>query len=293
MAKWLLLDGFNLAFRSFYAIPELSRSDGFPTNAIHGWLRTLWILEDREKPDHMVLFFDLGAPKAREALLASYKAQRKETPKDLVAQIPWLKKIAESLGCPIVEQSEVEADDLIASAAFQLKKEGHQAFIVSADKDFAQCIQPNITQILPPPTVNPKLGWRVLDKDGVLKKFGVPPAKIVDYLALIGDVSDNIPGVEGVGPKTATCWISEYGSVEGIIKKANYLKPVRFQVSVPKCADRLRTNVKLITLDTALDVGSLEKQSPQPQQLCEILKIMEMKTSLRDACKRFNLPLPS
>jgi len=233
VAKWLLLDGFNLAFRSFYGIPELSRSDGFPTNAIHGFVRTLWYLEDHEKPDRVAIFWDLGGSQERLALMPTYKANRSEPPEAFTLQIPWMKKLSLVLGYALVEEEGVEADDLIASAAIKLKKNGAQVCIVSSDKDLAQILQPGIVQLLPPPTQNPKLGWRKLAYDGVIEKFGVPVEKMVDYLSLMGDSSDNIAGLPGVGPKTAVKWIQEYGSVEGVISKVNYIEPKRFQFVVP------------------------------------------------------------
>ena len=147
MAKWLLIDGFNLAFRSFYAIPELGRSDGFPTNALHGWMKTMWYLQDKEKPDHVVAFFDLEGSAVRQALMPEYKAHRKETPAELKEQIPWIKKLTAALGIAVVEKAGVEADDILASAAVKLAAEGNDVFMVSADKDLAQVIRPGISQL--------------------------------------------------------------------------------------------------------------------------------------------------
>ena len=199
MAKWLLVDGYNMAFRAFYGMPELTRSDGFPTGALHGWVKTMWKLQDQEKPDAMVVFFDLGGSQDRLALHPEYKAQRKETPEPLEKQIPVIKELTRAMGLIGVELDGVESDDLLAAQARALGKAGHDVLIVSADKDFAQCVDERIKILLPPPTANPKLGWRVLDPAGVVEKFGVPPAQIAEYLALIGDTSDNIPGVNGVG----------------------------------------------------------------------------------------------
>ena len=117
------------------------------------------------------------------------------------------------MGFGQVEKAGVEADDLLAAAAHELVAQGHQVVIVSSDKDLAQCIGSGVTQLLPPPTANPRLGWRMLDEEGVQKKFGVKPAQIPEYLALVGDAADNIKGLPGVGPKTASKWLSAYGSL--------------------------------------------------------------------------------
>ena len=190
MSKWLLVDGYNMAFRAFYGMPELTRADGFPTGALHGWVKTMWRLQDQEKPDAMLVFFDLGGSQDRLALHPEYKAQRKDTPEPLEKQIPLIKELTRAMGLVGVELDGVESDDLVASQARALANAGHEVLIVSADKDFAQCVDERIKILLPPPTANPKLGWRVLDAAGVLEKFGVPPALIAEYLALIGDTSE-------------------------------------------------------------------------------------------------------
>ncbi len=288
MLNTLLLDGYNLVFRAYYGMPELTRSDGFPTNVVHGWLRTLWLLEDQQKAEGMVAFFDLGPPTEREALQADYKANRSETPEDLEKQVPWVKRLTVALGLPVVEQQGVEADDLIGAAALRLMQAGQTATIVSADKDLGQVVQPGISQLLPPPTANPRLGWRLLDAEGVKKKFGVPPEKIPDYLALVGDTSDNIPGLQGVGPKTAAKWILEYGDLEGIIAQANYIKPPRFQDKVAAQKDDLRRNLKMVTLNTELPLpDSLVRNPVQVEEAAAILEALEMRTAARDCRKRY------
>ena len=161
MAKWLLVDGFNLAYRCFFAIPELARADGFPTNALHGWVKSLWRLADQEKPDATLVFFDLGGAQDRLALLPEYKAQREEMPEALVKQVPDIKALTRAMGLGGVEQDGVESDDLLASAgAGRSPREGDEVLIVSSDKDFAQIVGERIRIMLPPPSANPKLGWR-------------------------------------------------------------------------------------------------------------------------------------
>lgn len=288
MAKWLLVDGYNMAFRAFYGMPELTRADGFPTGALHGWVKTMWKLQDQEKPDGMVVFFDLGGSQDRLALHPEYKAQRKETPEPLEKQIPVIKDLTRAMGLVGVEVDGVESDDLLASEARRLAAEGHDVLIVSADKDFAQCVDDRIRILLPPPTANPKLGWRILDAAGVVEKFGVPPAQIAEYLALIGDTSDNIPGIDGVGPKTAAKWFAEFKTLEGIITAAGSLKPDRFREAVAKDAERLRLNLKLTTLTGAAAHVKVTAGEPQVARLFELLGTLEMRSSLAEAQKRYS-----
>lgn len=287
MAKWLLVDGYNMAFRSFYGMPELTRSDGFPTGALHGWIKTMWKLQDQEKPEGMLVFFDLGGSTHRLALHPEYKAQRKETPAPLEQQMPVIKEMTRAMGLVGVELDGIESDDLLASHARMLANAGHDVLIVSADKDFAQVVSDRIKILQPPPTANPKLGWRLMDATGVVEKFGVPPAQIAEYLALVGDTSDNIPGVDGVGPKTAAKWFAEFKTLEGIIAGAATLKPDRFRDAVTQSATRLRMNLELTTLHPQAALPHVAPTAPESRALFSILEKLEMKSSLAEAQKRY------
>ena len=200
--RWLLIDGFNLVFRSHFAMERSNlrrQSDQFPTGALHGWMKSLLDLREGEKPDRCAVFFDLGGSDRHLAVLPDYKAQRDDTPEEIVQQLPEIKRLTKLLGFQVYERRGVEADDLIATAVRILAAAGDECVIVSADKDFGQCVGGPVVQLAPPPTANPAMGWRRLDPAAVTEKFGVPPARIADYLALVGDASDNIPGVPGVG----------------------------------------------------------------------------------------------
>jgi DNA polymerase-1 len=290
MAKWLLVDGFNLAYRCFFAIPELARADGFPTNALHGWVKSLWRLSDQEKPDGTLVFFDLGGAQDRIALHPEYKANREEMPEALSQQIPIIKELTRAMGLGGIEVDGVESDDLLASHACSLARRGDQVLIVSSDKDFAQIVGERIRMMLPPPTANPKLGWRVLDEAGVVAKFGVPPSQIADYLALVGDTSDNIPGLDGVGPKTASKWLAEHGSLEGVIAAAGRIAPERFRAPLAAAADRLRLNLRITTLNLSLPPPSPEHCVARASELFGILERMEMRSALADARDRYGQP---
>jgi len=287
MSLWLLLDGNNLAYRAFYGMPDLARSDHFPTGALHGWLRTLWMLQDQEKPARLVVFFDLGASTRHEALLADYKAQRKEMPPPLFQQLEPIKRLTRALGFPVIERAGVEADDLLASAATQLAAKGHEVFIVSADKDFGQLVHDGLKQLVPPPTANPKLGWKRLDAAGVKEKFGVKPALIPALLALTGDTSDNIPGLDGVGYKTAAKWLDEFGDLDTLLRRWDWVKPDRFRPQLRDAGPLLKRNLELVTLQKELDPGALEAPAADPAALFAFLEEMEMKRSLEEAKRRF------
>lgn len=287
MAKWLLVDGYNMAFRAFYGMPELTRTDGFPTGALHGWIKTMWKLQDSEKPDGMLVFFDLGGSTHRLALHPEYKAQRKETPEPLERQMPIIKELTRAMGLVGIELDGVESDDLLASHARMLAGAGHDVLIVSADKDFAQCVGGPIKILLPPPTANPKLGWRLLDTAGVVEKFGVQPTQIAEYLALVGDTSDNIPGIDGVGPKTAAKWFAEHKTLEGIIAAAPHLKPERFREAISQSAERLRMNLQLTTLHPQMPLPHVGPGDPDTAKLFPLLESLEMKSSLAEARTRY------
>ena len=290
MAKWLLVDGFNLAYRCFFAIPELSRADGFPTNALHGWVKSIWKLADQEKPEGTLVFFDLGGAQDRLASHPEYKAQREEMPEALAKQLPYVRSLTRALGCVGIELEGVESDDLLAAEAVALAQAGHEVLIVSSDKDFAQIVDERIKILLPPPTANPKLGWQVRDAAGVREKFGVPPSQIADYLALVGDASDNIPGINGVGPKTASKWLAEWGSLEGVIAHAAELQPERFRAAVASETDKLRRNLKLTTLNVALPSLVLSKPTPAPEELYRLLEELEMRSAMQEARQRYGQP---
>lgn len=287
--KVLLLDGFNLAFRSFYAVPELSRPDGFPTNALHGWLKTIWHLADRFAGAEMLAVFDLDGDHMRQELCPEYKANRSQMPEALRRQLEPLKQLARLTGVACIEESGVEADDIIATLAKRMAEAGRPVWIVSADKDLGQCVGGLVRQLLPPPTANPRLGWRDLDAGGVEEKFGVSPAQIADYLALVGDTSDNVRGLDGVGPKTAAAWLRANRDIEGIIARCGMLKPKRFQGMVHAEQARLRRNLQLTRLRTdrpaPVEPGVLDLPG-----LLAFLESMEMRTSRAEAQKRYGTP---
>ncbi|HEV3010560.1 MAG TPA: DNA polymerase, partial [Burkholderiales bacterium] len=211
----LLVDGSSYLYRAFHALPGLkSPKTGEPTGAIYGVLNMLRKLAADYKPAALVCVFDAKGKTFRDADYADYKANRTPMPDDLGAQVAPLHEAVAALGWPVLMIEGVEADDVIATLAEEAKRGGWRAVISTGDKDFAQLVDERVT------LVN-TMSNELLDIDGVKRKFGVPPEKFLDYLTLVGDQIDNIPGVDKVGPKTACKWIEKYGSLEGVLEHAD------------------------------------------------------------------------
>lgn len=256
-------------------------SDQFPTGALHGWIKALQDLRESEAPDRCIVFFDLGGSDRHLAVLPEYKGQRDDTPPDIILQLPEIKRLTALLGFQVVEQRGVEADDLIATAVQRLSAGGDECVIVSADKDFGQCVGGKVCQLAPPPTANPAAGWRRLDAAGVEEKFGVPPSRIADYLALVGDTSDNIPGLKGVGPKTAVKWLQQYGDLAGVLGAAETLEPIRFREQVKAEAGRIRANLTLVRFKTDFAFEPRVSPAEDVAGVVAFLAAMEMHSTMR------------
>ena len=261
MADLLLVDGHNLAFRSFYGIGPLNRRDGFPTGALYGWITTLWHLQDAVRPGRTVAFFDRGRSVFRREILPIYKAQRAKTPDDLRRQLPHIREAAELMGATAIEREGVEADDLLAALAVREAGAGKTVAIASSDKDFAQIVCERIILWRPPAAGNGSGDWVPMDSAAVEEKFGVEPRSIVDYLTLVGDASDNIPGVPGVGAKTAAKWLRAYGSVEGIRRHLHELPP-RLGENFQAAEESILRNQRLIRFDLYLSLPPVPRQDP-------------------------------
>ena len=267
-------------------MPELTRQDGFPTGALHAFFASVLKLSSMDVPHSTIVFFDKGGSVRHREIYAEYKANRADMPEALRLQIPEIMKLCELMGFGIVVREGIEADDLLAAAAEKLARKDSLISIVSADKDFAQLVRPGIRQLLPPAPQKQALGWRELDMVGVKTKFGVPPSQIPDFLALVGDSADNIPGIDGVGPATAAKWLKEYGDLESIIRRADWVKPEKYRKIIADSAERLRLNLKLVTLDKSEDIGEINCTRPNFGALAEFLEGMEMTRSV-GALKKF------
>ncbi len=241
----LLVDGSSYLYRAYHAMPDL-RSDGVPTGAIHGVVAMMKRLRQQFPAEHAVCVFDAKGPTFRDAWYPEYKAHRTPMPPDLVQQIEPIHEAVRLLGWPVLEVPGIEADDAIGTLARVAAESGHRVIISTGDKDLAQLVTADVTLI------NTMSNER-LDVDGVMAKFGVPPTRIVDYLTLIGDTVDNVPGVDKVGPKTAAKWIADFGSLDGVVAAAGSIKGVAGE-NLRKALDWLPTGKKLITVVTDCDL---------------------------------------
>ena len=215
--KLLLVDGSSYLYRAFHALPDLRSSDGRPTGAIFGVLNMLQKLIKSERPNYLSVIFDTPVKTFRHEIFPEYKANRQKTPDDLIAQIEPLHQAIINLGLPLLAVDGVEADDVIGTLAVEADRRKVKTLIATGDKDMAQLVTENIHLI------DTMKDHRMGPKE-VEEKFGIAPDRFIDYLTLAGDASDNIPGVEKVGPKTAIKWISEYGSLDGVIQNADQIK---------------------------------------------------------------------
>ena len=246
----LLVDGSSYLYRAYHALPDLRAPDGFPTGALHGVMAMMKWLRERYPAEHAACVFDAKGPTFRDAWYAEYKAHRPPMPEDLARQIEPIHEAVRLLGWPVLEVPGIEADDAIGTLARIAAASGHKVLISTGDKDLAQLVTPEVTlmnTMAKPP--------EVLDVAGVQAKFGVPPAAIVDYLTLVGDSVDNVPGVEKVGPKTAAKWLAEYGSLDGVIAASADIKGA-IGDNLRKALDWLPTGRRLVTVRTDCDLAA-------------------------------------
>jgi len=202
----ILVDGSNYVFRAFYAIRDLTNSKGFPTNAIYGFTTMLMKLRRDFNSQYLAVVFDLKGPTFRHESYKDYKANRKAIPEALIPQFSCIKDVIRAFSIPILEQQGIEADDIIGTLARRYAGEGMKVIIVSGDKDMMQLVTDNIVMV-------DTMKEKTYDAAAVKERFGVGPEKVVEILGLMGDASDNIPGVPGIGPKGALALIEEYGTV--------------------------------------------------------------------------------
>jgi len=275
--KLVLIDGSSYLYRAFHALPPLTNSKGEPTGAIHGVLNMINKLVKEQSSEHVAVVFDAPGKTFRDEMFAEYKANRPPMPEDLRLQIDPLLKVVPAMGLPLLRIEGVEADDVIGTLCQQAVKAGMEVLVSTGDKDMAQLVEDKITLI------NTMTGT-VLDRDGVKKKFDVYPEQIIDYLALVGDSSDNIPGVPKVGAKTAAKWLNQYGSVSEIVKNAEGISG-KVGESLRENLDQLELSQKLATIqqDVKLDQKpkALKRKDPDLESLRSFYGRLELRTLLR------------
>ena len=243
----LLVDGSSYLYRAYHAMPDLRGPDGFPTGAVHGMVAMMKRLREQIPAEHAVCVFDAKGPTFRDAWYPAYKAQRAPMPEPLVQQIAPIHEVVRLLGWPVLEVPGIEADDAIGTLARVAAAGGHRVVISTGDKDLAQLVTAEVTLIN-------TMSNETLDIEGVKAKFGVPPERIVDFLTLVGDTVDNVPGVEKVGPKTAAKWIADHGSLEGVMAAADSIKGVAGE-NLRKALDWLPQGRRLVTVVTDCDLS--------------------------------------
>ena len=271
-----LVDGNSYLYRAFFATPHLTNSRGLPTNATYAFMNMLKKLLNDEKPDNLIVIFDSKGPTFREQILETYKAHRPPMPGNLAAQIPYVKKITEAMGLPMLEKEGVEADDIIGTMVEHLKGQGVLTFIVTSDKDMMQLVSDTVF-------IYDSMKNLLIGPKEVEEKFGVNPSLITDYLALTGDTSDNIPGVPGIGDKTARELVVAYGDIDaiyqnlGAIKKPSVVEKLRQGKDLAHLSKDLAT----LRLDVACGVAleDLKLETPDLKALRRLFRELEF-TSL-------------
>ncbi len=238
-----------MAYRGFYAIPDLTTKDGRHTNALMGFIRMMLQLKSAWKPTHWAAAFDGGRPEERMAALETYKAQRAPMPDPLKEQIPYINEYLEAAGVPSFRLDRQEADDVMATLAVRAAEEGASVYMATSDKDMYQIVSDRIC------VVSPAKEMVCMGPEEVVTKTGVRPDQMVDYQALIGDAVDNINGLPGVGPKTAAKWLKEYGTLDEILKHAAEIQPARFRGVLAQHEPTVRRNTGLMKLRTDLNVS--------------------------------------
>lgn len=271
----LLLDGTAELYRSYYAFKDLRTKADAPTGAAFGFALALQRLLDSEKPTHAAVAFDLPDATFRHEAFAEYKATRKPTPPDLIAQIPVVKKIVAAYAIPVVEVSGFEADDVIATLVTMAKKESVDVTIVAQDKDFYQLLDDGVW------ILNQKKGR--LDRVAAEQLLGIPPGRIPDLLALMGDSSDNIPGVDGIGEKGAKRLISEFGTIDAVYQNLDKVGNPKIKARLESQRERAYLSYALALMHHDVPIGrsfeALTVRGPDKVTLCRIFESLEF-TSL-------------
>ncbi len=289
--RLFLLDAFALIFRGYYALIKNPRinSKGQDTSAILGFVNSLFDVIKREKPDHLAVAFDKEGSRDRLEIFPEYKANRDETPEAIKIAVPIIQEILKAMHIPIIERAGVEADDLIGTIAKQAEKEGYKTYMVTPDKDYAQLVSENIFMYRPARMGNGIEIWGIPE---VQKRFEIErPEQVIDYLGMMGDAVDNIPGLPGVGDKTAKKFIAAYGSMEGLLANTDQLKG-KMKEKVEANADLGLLSKKLATIiidcDVTFNADDYEFTKPDSQKVHEIFEELEFRRLADQFIKIFN-----
>ncbi len=267
-----LIDGSGYIYRAYHAVRHLSTTRGLPTNATFGFTNMLLKLLSDRKPEHMVMAFDAKGPTFRHEIYEAYKANRPPMPEDLAVQIPYIKQVVEGMNILSLELAGYEADDIIGTLAREAEKTGFHVVMVTGDKDFKQLVSPGISIWDP-------MKDRTIDYTGLKENFGLEPPQWVDVMALAGDTSDNIPGVPGIGEKTAVSLIKTFGSLEAIFKNLDNVSRKKLRENLSTFREQAMLSRRLVAINTevplSVEMGSLRVSDPDAETLASLFKYLE------------------
>ena len=270
---FIIIDGSSYLYRAFYALPNLKTSSGLHSGAIHGFANMLNRILNEFKPKHLLMVFDAKGKNFRHDIYDQYKANRSSMPSELSDQTSAIIDLVKAYGITVVQEKGVEADDVIATAVKQFDIENTKTIISSGDKDLAQLVKNNVVLMN-------NFDSKILDQEGVEEKFGVKPKQIFDYLCLVGDASDNIPGVPKVGPKTAVTLLEKYGDLDNIVANSSELKG-KLKENIESSTETIELAKKLVALrdDLQLPVqlNQLQRGSVDEEKLEKIIKNMSLR----------------
>ena len=285
--RLLLVDGSSYLYRAFHGMPDLRNAAGEPTGAVYGMVNMMRRARAEIQADHLACVFDAKGKTFRDEMYPEYKANRSAMPEDLVAQIEPIHELVKALGWPVLMVSGVEADDVIGTLSRQATEAGWDTIISTGDKDLAQLVNPSVSLIN-------TMTDEKLDVDGVTQKFGVPPERIVDYLTIVGDAVDNVPGVPKAGPKTANKWLAEYGNLDQLMARADEIKGVvgdNLRASLPWLLRARELLTVKLDCDLNEHIPGLDDLHAKPENLPVLKEFFErfaFKTWLRDVEKRLS-----
>lgn len=280
MKKIVLIDGHSILNRAFYGLPLLSNSKGVPTNAIYGFLNIMFKILEEEKPEYLTVAFDVHAPTFRHKMYAEYKGTRKPMPEELRTQVPLMKEMLQAMGVRVIEQAGYEADDILGTIAKKAECQGISTVIVSGDRDLLQLASKEIKIRIPK---TKKTGTEIEDytEEEVKETYGVTPAEFIDVKALMGDTSDNVPGVPGIGEKTASAIIANFGSIENAYEHVEEIKPNRARENLKEFYEQAKFSKELVTIcteaDISYDIQSAELSDLYTEQAYVLCKEYEFK----------------
>jgi len=286
--RLFLIDGSAIAYRSYYAFIRnpLINSKGENTSAAFGFTNSMMKILREEKPDYIAMVFDTKAPTFRHELFKDYKSTRAKMPEEMVTQLPRIREVVEGMNLPVIEMDGYEADDVMGTLAVQAKKRELEVVLVTGDKDFLQLVNEDI-KVLNPRKSGEEI--ELIDQNNVANKFGVPAEKVTDVLGLMGDASDNVPGVPGIGEKTAVELVKKFGNLENVLANADKVARKNIRNNLKMHSEIARLSKKLVTIDTSvpyeLDLKKFERKEFDLPKLKEVFKELEFTTFLKEITK--------